>query len=445
MENGGEEVTARAIQRSAPQPSATRGNRRAGRGRKKSSSTTTTTRISNPPTFQGRTTQLRALEGAPVETTAVAPAPLSALSAAMDNLYPSSMEPHLPPQHVMIHCAGFMDLCSQVYKNMILKDDKLERYLSEPEFLLCSGQILVRHVLWIRTHALNTVVTDQHILFDCIPQDTPVASPIELYLSGLGLIRHNTGELLVPNIVLPRWDVQNSLLAGMLPSIYGDNYTTHTHWSLNSSMIQFGLLRRAIINAHNGTTFYAGNSLRLDPAKQSNDDVHWARFNCLPRCGEMYPMSAYRVGKISNIFYNKVNSFLDNTICWSPQIFQSYLLFMERAKTVISVSTIPKSTAGTPAYLAWAVPEKGDDVTYPSTFLYYANIKLTTAEQHAARLFRYRTRLVRKENSSEQDFSDATKSFDAAPISVSLATMSITAVVSYDSYIGQFVRHFMKS
>jgi len=366
----------------------------------------------------------------------------------MDALYPTSQEPHLPPQSVMLDTSGFMDLVSTTYRTLLTHDDKLERYMSEPEFMLCNAQILARHVLWIRTHALNVVIPGQKDLFDSIGEETTVAAPIAQYLDGLGVVRHVTGEILVPNLVLPRMDIGvNNHLAGMGPSIYGDSYTTNTHWQLLSSMMQFGMLKRAIDNAHHGRNYHANNALdRLDPANAAAEDVHWARPSCLPKYTQLIPMHRDRVGKLLSPFMSRAGSLLEASLCWNGQLFQQYVLFMKRAESHIACSVMPRTTAGTAAYLAWATPESGGDVEEPNSFFYFSNCKLTGPEQHAARLFRYRQVRSRDANCAEPGpgFADREAVYRASPASLQGATMTMTAVSSYNAYLGHFIRYFCR-
>lgn len=397
----------------------------------------------NVPTFQQRAAQLRAVEGAPVEAPHVAQIPLSQLSAAMDALFPVSQEPALVPQQVLIDSSGFMDLASAVYTTIVTYDDKLERVLSEPEFLLVSAQIKDAYILDMRTRALSIVIQGQEDLLRAILPNAKMPAPLVHYLEGLGVIRSATGEIIVPNIVLPRRDPPQAHQIGMLPSVSGDSYTTNTHWELNSCMPQYGMLARAIINGHATNAYGHGHALhRLDPAVANPvDDAHYARPACLPKSTFMRPMHRERMGRLTQPF--SFQQGLADAIRYNPQLLQHYQLFCERASKLCPMHNLPASTAGTPAYLAWAVPENGDDVTFPTSFYYYSSCKLSDAEQHAARLFRYRQRRTRDDSCSEPLQTDRDACFTASTPSSQWATMLITAMPAYTVYLGHYVRHFI--
>lgn len=443
MEDG-RDSTAATANATTPQSRRGRGKGPRGRGQPKRGGASNVNVNVNIPTFHERAAQLRTLEGAPVEAPKVATVPLAQLSAAMDALYPSSQEPALPPQSVMIDCSGYMDLCATVYEAIVSYDDKLERILSEPEFLLSCAWILARRVIKIRTMAMHIVVPSQEDFLSAIPETTPVPTAIANYLEGIGIIRHNTGEIILPNIVLPRRDFGHNHLTGMLPSLHGDSFAANTHWEFNSSMIQFGMLARAILNAHAGNAYTHGNALsRLDAnvATPAND-AHYLRPSCLPKFTHLRPMHRDRVGRLLTGFSNEQT--LAGTLRYNATLFQHFNLFLDRSVKICALSSPPTTTAGTPAYFAWAAPENGDDTTPPTSFFYYSSCKLSDAEQHAARLFRYRQRRPRNDSCAEADQSDRDAAFDAATPSLKWATMIITAMPSYTSYLGHYVRHFMK-
>jgi len=204
---------------------------------------------------------------------------------------------------------------------------------------------------------------------------------------------------------------------------------------------------RQIMNAHAGRPFNAGNALdQLDPVNANNlNDVHYDRPACKPKYIDFPPMHRDRVGRLTQAFRVRQNNFMEASLCWNGQLFQHFVLFMQKAKSVISVGTLPTTTAGTAAYLAWATPEDGDDAFPPTTFFYFANTKLSGAEQHAARLFRYRQSRPRDENCSEPGPAriDRQASFLASPPTAQPATMTISDVRDYNSYVGHYVRHFM--
>jgi len=421
-----------------------RGSRGRGKGRSQAPQAQARTSTSSGPSFQQRAAQVRSAEGTPHDIPTLPTIPLAQLSAAMDMYFPSSMEPHLAPLSSMIDCCGFADLCNTTYQALVSQDNHLEKLLSEPEFQLCCSQVLARHIIRVRTMALHQVIPGQENLLSAIPLETELPTPITSYMESLGVVRHTDGAVIVPNIVLPRTDYGAAFNAGMLPSLAADNFTTNTHWEFNSCMIQFGILSRAIENAHAGNQYNHNHSYdRLDPANANGGlDAHYARPACLPTFMQFKPMSRDRIGALTLAFRNEAT--LLGTLRYNPQLFQQFELFLDKAKAKCSLTKLPVSTAGTPAFFAWAVPTDGDDINPPNQFDYFSTINLSNAEQHASRLFRYRQRRTRNDNCSEPAQADRDSCYDASHTHLKHSTLSITNVPAYTSYLGHYVRHFMK-
>jgi hypothetical protein len=397
------------------------------------------------PTFQSRAAAVASAEGAPAPPSSVAPIPLSQLSAMMDAMYPTSMEHIDPPKPVMIDTAGFCDLASYTYRTIINRDDKLERVLSEDEFILCCGQVLTRRILSIRNFASSTYVPDQQQLTSCIPADTQLPSPITLYLEGLGIIRDVHGQITYPTMVLPRVDIDNTAIErGMNPGREQTDFCFNTELSHFSSMFPFGLLTRRIINMHAGQApNYNNATSRWNPAQASLVlDPYLARPATLPRCNALLPMHRDRIGKLTTPF-SEARGLLP-AICYNGELFQQFVMFNDRAQKIMSLTAIPNTTAGTSVLTAVAIAEDGTPDQYPNQFTYYGSTKLTTAEQHAVRMFRYRVQRPRQENCLFANLGDASTSFNYAPECLRLKTMLITSIQDYRSYAGHFIRGFTR-
>jgi hypothetical protein len=364
----------------------------------------------------------------------------------MDQLFPTSMDPHLVPLSNMIDCTGFVELCCGTYDALLNADDKLERLLSEPEFVLCCAWILVRHLLRVRLLGLNYTVANLRELLDAIPQEFELPAPITHYLECLGVVRHPNGAVLVPNIVLPRMDPPQNYLTGMLPSTSLNQFANVTQWEFNSAMIQFGMLGRAIVNAHaqNGNYAHQHALDQLD-ANHANaaDDAHYARPGCLPKFTGWRPMHRDRIGRLTNPFI--AGPGLLPSIWFNHQLFLQFQLFLDRCRPKVSMLRIPLSTAGSPAYFAWAVPQNGDANIPATSYFYYSTVTLSNAEQHAARLFRYRTQRSRNENCAEPDRADRDAVYTAAHVHLQGPTMTITTVPSMPIYLLHYIRHFVKA
>jgi len=319
----------------------------------------------------------------------------------------------------------------------------------EPEFILVNAQILALRVLKMRTAILFQTQLDQDKLEHSLPKDLQLPEPITNYLEGFGILRFPTGEVLVPDIVLPRFDPAQPFMTGFLPSVSEDAFHNNTHWELNSSMVQFGKLIRAIVNAHAGLAYGAGNAFtQVDPANPGPADVHLTRHNTLPRYVQLRPPHRDRVGKLTNPFIFDAGGL--EAIGFNHQLISHYALFLDRAKKSCSMKSPPVTTAGTLAMCAYSAPEDGNAVTFPERYLFFSYAGLSLAEQHAARLFRYRQVRPRNDNCSELPLPgaphspDYNASFLRSPTSQQLSTMTIAAVPSYSSYMGHFVRHFLK-
>lgn len=399
-------------------------------------------------TFSGIVATLRTLPGATQPPLSSAPPSLSQLSAAMDSLYPTNLEPLTAPVPMYIDPRGYVDLVDEVYQSLIGKKPALAHTLDEFSFRLVSCQLLAKRVLNIGHSLHNRMITGQSDALSQLPDVLELPAPLTMYLEGLGIVRHVTGEIIYPALLLPRIDVPNANLVGVLPSAYATGYFGAHDLNAGLQLIPFGFWRKVLTNLSNGNLWNANNEdAQLEPNANNAQDWMYQRPFLIPGTLQQPGMSAQRLGSLGPLFFTNTPD-LTGSLCIEPKLIRDYMLFLERAKEVMSFAPVPRATGGTAAMVAWCEPGNVNNPGQrPSSFQMFTSTVLTSNEQQAARLFRYRQRtdavflqLLTLANVSV----GGVLTWGMAPPSLNHRTSGFTAIISSSSLLGHFVRFFLK-
>jgi hypothetical protein len=366
----------------------------------------------------------------------------------MDRAFFCVQQPAVEAQGVCLDMKGFVDVSSALYRAIINAEPESQDDLSEPEFLLCCAQVLTNRLLQVRTSITTAVMVGQADLHDALSRDISLPTPLTTYMEGLGAVKDTYGQTLYPEMVLPETAaLDDEHETGFAPVPPTNDYGADPDYAYITSMIPFGIYRRAIEEAH-GHEKDTGGAYAIHPEARDEKGntifspeltkTHYMR----PRSHNFHPMAQLRQGRLTTRF--KLVDGILGAISWNSQLFNQFLHFLERVSPYISMTKIPQTFTGSPAMLAFAVPQNATKDEFPNEFYYYSSYKLTTAEQHAARLFRYRELRLDPDGCYLDTNRDGHVAFRCSPASTQDGTLIIAQVPDYNAYLTHFIRHYMK-
>lgn len=163
---------------------------------------------------------------------------LEALNARLEQSFPSSQDTITPYVSMPIDTYGYMKLCSSVYDSLALNRNFREA-ISKPEFTMAMGYALSKRVYDVNKSVLALPSLRD---LDYIPK-MEVPEPIALYLDCLGHVKLSTGEIVVPDLIIPDLDEKNQ--SSRCTSINSNGLTDYDN--LRQGMFPYIPLARAIM------------------------------------------------------------------------------------------------------------------------------------------------------------------------------------------------------
>lgn len=387
---------------------------------------------------------------------------LQKLSAVMDDIV--TVLPSQVPDLVPISSAGYVDVCSTVYNDVVSRNPNLASTMSEPEFLMCSSWLLVDRSLSIMYDVFHRSVLGYHDLHTSIKTLRDVPTPIAHYLDCFGVTQQPGGKQVAPQVVLPQLNV-DATVRGMNPGSPSSGYTAYDDKAI-FAMLPFGSWKRSIKNmrVRNGdfsfdhTNVASENPLRVhslgrDGHNILDNDVAYANPGCFPKITGFRAPSAQRLHGITDPFTRVYqNDDVRSVIFFSSELFQLYTLFLDRCRASITFSKIPETLKGDLSILVRCAPVGGTQNTRPIGFSLDSPYQIDIDSAHASRLFRFREvpgypgHAIQVSSDLAGDMVDfsGTESIETTSGHLNEYVFEVTPVVDSVLLLNAFVRKFHK-
>lgn len=367
----------------------------------------------------------------------------------MDSVFPVSVDPVAYVSDVYIDTNGYVDLCAAVYHNITAQKEDFQKLLSQEEFILCCGWLHAYRAISVRNTIVPVTINGYLEMEQSMRALPPIPEPICQYLEGMGLYRDAYGNTLCPNIALPS---RHEHFEGIVPGLLSEEMRID-HPELYNSMFPYGMYERKILSRINYDRYHPFLRIRAFNTAVTDEDAdgfdpqnlfpfrnmtHW-----MPFPHQSIEPHVRRLDSMPNAPSIEGLQLL-KCIRWHRTVFIDFLMFCQRAQKVISCVPYPHSTAGSPAMTSCCQPPTVVGVR-PDNFKFYSYMALTTSEQHASRLFRYRQRLRERGQHATND-ADFQSSYELAPHQLRGAPpLELTELRTIMMYVQFYVSKFMKT
>jgi len=346
------------------------------------------------PTIEQRIDRIRELKS--VEETSPNPnAPtIEKLSAMMENMYPASSQVNVPHQDVLIDVHGYCNIVERTYKTLIDENRKLADLLSYDEFCLVMGWSLARRVLSVRQATYQGMGTSDSF-FKNLSVDTEIPGPIATCLETLGLVRSQSGVVMVPDIILPRSDVDQEWQRGLLPSRSRTSFMSTTVAEAWPSMYPFWFYKRRLKYFHgNGDDYKQDWYRRLDPTDDDEKKVlDWMdERHLIPGMRNLGVLESKVKRDSDELVFSETQDTL-GSVAYSGTIYGSYLSFVRHAKKHMIFKKVKRESNGTGALLGWVEHDDHPDMT--SEYRCFSSYLMPPSDMMGVRLFKWRRKVPR--------------------------------------------------
>lgn len=337
--------------------------------------------------YADRLRETRIAEGAPRENPSTASMSIDELDSLLSQFGSVGTESTLRGTGMVIDPQGFFQLCLAVYRSIEQSDPRVQKQLSEPEFLLYCSWYLTRRVLDISIHLSGLSILGYDEWRETLLDDTELPTPICEYLNQLGALRLPNGQLTWPTLVLP------SFRDNTVPAVFETGYQQMDGFPAIRSMMPFSFLKSAIQEMARRPSAEHFLPFVFNVRAYTNSDVLnkaicdyklWALPNVLN------PISKERIGRLSVANFG-TNGPFSALVCFSPQIHSDALGCLRSWREIIHMSRIPTTTGGQSTMCVAAIPKTVKNAQIPADrFDFTTSVTVTDYQMQLARIFRYR-------------------------------------------------------
>lgn len=313
---------------------------------------------------------------------------IPALSKLIEKSFPSMAKPAAAFQHVLINANRYVELCRVTYARLVAIDHRSPDYLSEREFLLVMGWLLVKRVQDAQPYGKDPAISD----FCDKVNGLPVPAPIEEYLKFITPTTSSTGLRVYPDLIIPgqqavgNWNTVSTLPLRLSNQAQVDN-------SFAPSMFPFWLLWRGMV---------AQAGLQVDGHAVV---VHQHDMTAPAIAADVYFADNFAVSSATGVGEERAPRTMtqarldammpdgyDGAFFFDSTILPSYYHFVSRVNRKYEFRDFPTGFGDSKSILGWSeVLSPGpNNLARPIRWLVLSQGEMDKVDYYAVQLFQYR-------------------------------------------------------
>jgi len=336
---------------------------------------------------------------------------------------------------------AYCNLVEATYKTLMDESLKLADLLSYDEFCLVMGWFLARRVLSIRQATYHGVSTADSF-FKNLNVDTELPGPIATCLETLGLARTQSGVVMVPDIVLPRTDVDQEWKRGFYPSLSSTTYMNTTVLAAWPILYPFWFYKRRLKYFHGNSEEYKEDWYRrINPMSVNDDDImDWMEENVkLPGIRNTGLFESKVKRDADELTFSETQDTL-GSVAYSGTVYGSYLSFARHAKKYMIFKKVKRESNGTGALLGWVEHDDGPEMS--SEYRCFSSYLMPPSDMMGVRLFKWRRKIPRAYDPFDND-QGVNYAWNRHPAELKKKSREITKINSDVVLLHTFVSKFV--